>query len=305
MDLFKRGKGLYSRWFPEYRLDDDTLLKLQDCLLEMLKEFTGLCEKYGIRYMAAGATLLGAVRHKGFVPWDDDIDIMMMRSEYEKLVWAIKKEKREGRLKDRLLARPLRTKRYYFKIPKYYNKNTEYLSINYMGNPAFNMVGLDIFIADRIPENPVHRHLRALAYDFSFYASSFCLDYIFPSPVIEKKSATNPEVRRFYSFRKALGCVFAHVGGMRFYLTVCERLARYRGKSRLYGLPSGISYLREVFDRTMFTQLTTADFCGLKISIPIRYDEYLRNLYGDDYMKLPPADRREIHTACRVRLKKG
>lgn len=69
-------------------LSDADLKRLQNKLLEMMVEFDRFCEKEGIRYMLAAGTLLGAVRHRGFIPWDDDIDMMMLPEDYEKFLAA-------------------------------------------------------------------------------------------------------------------------------------------------------------------------------------------------------------------------
>ncbi len=275
------------------------LEECRDIALDILIDVADFCEKHEITYFLSVGTLLGAIRHKGFIPWDDDIDVMMLRADFEKFTDVLLKIQKNGQYTGYELALPLRSGDYCFKIPKLYAKKTKYCSISYMGNPRYNMVGLDIFVVENIPQNRLQRALRGLAYDFSFYASSFCLDHLYPSPVILAKSRKNREVRRFYRFRRCVGAFFSHVGGIRFYLKVCDRLGRYPRNTSLMGIPSGIAYNREVFDAKLFTEAEQGEFCGLTVNIPKAYADYLRNLYGD-YQKIPAGEEREIHVAYRV-----
>ena len=82
----KASKSLYSEAFKEYILSDSNVARLQETLYEMLEKICFVLNKYNIDYMLSGGTLLGAVRHNGFIPWDDDIDIMMTRENYVKLI---------------------------------------------------------------------------------------------------------------------------------------------------------------------------------------------------------------------------
>ena len=74
------------------KLDSETLRKLQMTELEMLKEVDRICRKYNIKYSLDGGTLLGAIRHDGFIPWDDDADVVMLRPEYKRFYHACKRE---------------------------------------------------------------------------------------------------------------------------------------------------------------------------------------------------------------------
>ena len=80
----KASKELYSELFKEYILSSRDIRELQVVLYGMLEKVCFLLDKYNIDYMLSGGTLLGAIRHGGFIPWDDDVDIMMTRDNYDR-----------------------------------------------------------------------------------------------------------------------------------------------------------------------------------------------------------------------------
>lgn len=293
----KKAKNIYSRCFREYQLSPAMLKKVQDSLLETFLFIKEICDKYKIDYMMSGGSLLGTIRHEGFIPWDDDIDIMMTRKNYEKFVRAFKKEKNSTYL----LAEPLKSKDYFYKMPKIYKKDTVYQTIANAGFDKYNMISIDIFVIEYMPDSGLVRKLIGTFYDLAFRFSSVCIDYKYPSPVILKKAAENEEIREYYTFRRRLGAVASHLFGMRFYLRICERIANRKKQTHYYGVPSAISYNREVFPLRVFDELTTGSFCGFEVKIPKDYDTYLTNLYHD-YMQIPPESKREIHVAYKVEI---
>ena len=72
--------------------NQETLRKLQKTELEILKDFIKICKKYNLTYFATGGTAIGALRHQGFIPWDDDIDVCMLRKDYERFMEVAPKE---------------------------------------------------------------------------------------------------------------------------------------------------------------------------------------------------------------------
>lgn len=288
------SKRIYSEHFKEYELDEETIGKLHDELLSIFKDIKAFCDAHDIKYILSGGTLLGAIRHKGFIPWDDDIDLMMLREEYDKFNGAFQTE-----FSDKYeLVNPL-DKDYFNKQPKIFKKGTTYVEIPYAGITAHSNLFIDIFVIENVPSPGIGRNLRAKVYDLAFKASSVCIDYRYPSPVIIEKSRTDEEVRKYYKMRRRLGFFFAHLGGMRFYLKICDKLGRYKKKTGWLSVPSAISYTREILPAEVFTELSKGEFEGLSVNILKDFDTYLKNLYKD-YMAIPPEDKREKHLAVKI-----
>jgi len=289
------SKKVYSTYFKEYVLDGKTLEQLHRELLQILVDIKEYCDEQNIDYMVGGGTLLGTVRHKGFIPWDDDIDIMMTRENYIKFSKGFSEY-----FSDKyLLVEPL-SPGYYCKMPKIYKKNTTYIEISNAGLDSYNMLFVDVFILENVPSPGIKRTIRAKIYDIAYKGASVCVDYLYPSPVIENKAVANKEVAEYYKFRRKLGKLFTIFGGIKFYLKICEKLAKYNHSTNWIGCPSGISYEREILPSHVYQEIEEGEFCGVKVKIPKQYDIYLKNLYGNDYMQIPPLEKREYHVAYKI-----
>lgn len=293
----RTSKSLYTDCFQEYSLSQSLLDELHSVLLEILLDVKQVCDDNDIKYMLSGGTMLGAIRHRGFIPWDDDIDIMMLRDEYNKF-----KDLFINSFSDKYdLVEPLSRDNYYNKMVKIYKRGTKFVEIPFAGADSPNMVFIDLFLIENVPGPGFKRKCLSNIYNFAFKGASVALDYLYPSPVILEKSRSNTDIRRYYSFRRFLGFFFATFGGIRFYLRICDRIANQTTETGWKGIPSGISYEREIFPSEVFDDLIDVEFCGHMMKCPKNYDLYLNNLYGD-YMTIPPKEKREVHVAYRIEL---
>ena len=293
----EHSKSLYSRCFDEYKLTDEQLKKLQDALLGMLVDVMAVCDKYGIDCMLAYGTTLGAVRHRGFIPWDDDVDVMMLRSEFERFREVFRSEF-PGKYE---LDEPLSDPRYVSKIVKIFKKGTSFVELPAAGVGGPDMIFIDLFLIENVPAPGIGRKLVKLAYETAFKAASLCVDYRYPSPPIMEKCRTDPELKKYYRTRRLLGFFPATLGGMSFYLKICEKLADRKKKSGWLGIPGDGNYTEAIYPAGIYTETATAEFCGYQMKIPKDYDTYLRQLYGD-YMQIPPPEKQEYHSAYKFSL---
>ena len=140
-------------------------IELKGILLHELIYFDKICRNNQIRYSIMFGTLLGAVRHKGFIPWDDDIDIFILRSDFEVLCKILESDKKYG-----ILCVENNCK-YNSIIPKFYNKNTRIVQNregkknNVIENSILG-VYLDLFVLDDVPQKTLLRRIMLKYHDF-------------------------------------------------------------------------------------------------------------------------------------------
>ena len=129
---------------------ESNLERLQDVEFEMLLELKRICDKYKIRYFLSGGTLLGAVRHKGFIPWDDDVDIEIPRGDYQKLLRVIAEE-----LPSEMEFKSYETDpEYHHPIARIINNKVQVINHSFREGriePAW----IDIFALDGMPDNEI------------------------------------------------------------------------------------------------------------------------------------------------------
>ena len=264
--------------------DKKIMDKLHGVLLDIFREFNRVCQKYGIVYYAAYGTLLGVVRHRGFIPWDTDVDIWMTRKEFEKLYTH-----RDEFGDDYELVAPqdYGENKYYSSVPvlsyKYaYLKMDEELC-KWYGNKC-NRIHLDMYMIDKTPgglEGVVHRTMSRILLSLMY-------PYAHPKrPKIEFFGRSAVEtILKMVARRVPLSS-----------LRKCfDRFARkYEDSPR--GKYIFNSVVLAIFDKCPVQVLEDPEwaiFEGERIMIPKMADAILRKHYGD-YMQLPPEEERVPH----------
>ena len=248
-------------------IDPKTLQKAQLIMLEMLVEFDAICKKHNLKYWLDSGTLLGAVRHQGFIPWDDDIDLSMPVEDYNKF-----KEIASNELSDNVFFQTSQTdKAFKFDYIKLRSNKAKIVEFHEKDREiAYHQgVFVDIFPMLTLPNSEFHEKF----YDgiFQFIRSVSAVSLHTP------EGTDQPEIRE--KLLESLSLM--HQGFEGDNLKVV-----YGGE-----MPDVAAW----FDKDKIFPLKTMPFEGVDFPVPNDAQHYLGNIYSFNFMELPPLDKRTIH----------
>lgn len=253
-------------------MDGATLKQLQNVEFEILKAFDEYCRGHDIKYSLAGGSLLGAVRHGGFIPWDDDIDIQMPRPDFKRFQ---KEFHNQGNL--RFVAPGDSDSRYHY--GKVIRTDTIKIEPGFKYNNDYLGVDIDVFIIDGAPDNKQ---------EFNKLKKKIFKAYNIFGLVISGFQGTIRHKVEYLLNRVVYGSPRSILSKA---FNLCEKfdyytsnyLAYYPRYSRGFRVPA-----------KCFAKFIYKDFEGYKFRVPVGYDAILKAEYGD-YMKLPPENERVTH----------
>ena len=254
--------------------------EVQKVSLEILKIVSHICETHNFRYTLAFGTLIGAIRHKGFIPWDDDIDILMPRPDYEKLIKYII----EHPIENLKVFNWKYTKGYIYGISRVCDMRYRIYEQN---NIDCNLgVFIDIYPVDGLA-NTYSDAKKA------FDRSARYRDELFMSVV--KKYRDFKWVELFNNPHSALAKIRRRLMGVSYYQKKLENeVTKYNFDDYEYvGVPNW-NWARIVFKRDWFNELVKVPFEDSEFYITKYYDDMLKEEYGN-YMQLPPESQRVYH----------
>lgn len=277
-------------------LTDAQLKSLQKTLNGMLADLAQCCEKHGLSFVLGGGSCLGAVRHHGFIPWDDDVDVNMPREDLEQFVVFFAEE-----YGDRYWVHtPKATDGYGLTLSRILLKGTSVKTREDFRNKECGAF-LDIFPIESTYDNALLRKLHGLdcmAAGFAQSCAKFKRDRRDLLRLVD--SIEDPEERQHYRRVFRIKIALGFLMGWRSldgWTRRCDRVyGRCRNpKSRYVTMPSGRGhFFRELYERKQILPGVPMAYEKRQYPVPADYDAYLTRLYGS-YMEIPGADKREKH----------
>lgn len=253
---------------------NNSVKDLQQKTLEILKAFIDVCEQLDLKYYLVEGTLLGAVRHKGFIPWDDDIDVGMLREDYELFL-----KKAPSLLPKHMFLQTFESDPGYPQtFAKIRNSNTTFFEPTLVHKKTNHGLFLDIFPIDGCNVN----FKNSLKFKVTEILCNLRTSYL----ISKKYLSLAVRVMRPLS--------------MLFYPTVNGAL---KAKQCLYTATPNEEYVtnyhslwgdKEIMPKSWYGDGLLLEFEGIKVNCPTEYDKWLTQVYGD-YMQLPPEEKRVTH----------
>ncbi|MBF6977546.1 LicD family protein [Aerococcaceae bacterium zg-BR22] len=258
-----------------------SLKEIQQIELTLLQKFINICDYQNINYSLGGGSLLGCIRHGGFIPWDDDIDIMMMRSDYEKFHEYCMNNDTEFDYYS------FQSNPDYYKFFSKISDKTTFIIDDIVKTPKKMGVSIDIFPIDNLgntKEDAVNFMKKTMILRELINASSW-KKY--------RKSSTKGLI--YEPIRLAFFILSRLISSQKLMSKVENINTLYKNVNTNYaGCIYGVYRNREIMSKEVFSDYIIKKFENTNVKIIKRYDEYLTSLYGD-YMQLPPKDKQVTH----------
>jgi len=267
--------------FNEY--DPKTLKHLQDVYLMMLKDFIKVCDENQIEYFLDGGSALGAVRHQGFIPWDDDIDIILFRDEYERLIEILEKLPQD---KYELLSS--KNKKCYCRLHSQWNLKGTKTEAYYDMNTDFTLgICLDIFVLDNIPNDGLRKKIFSIK-------QTLIRKLIWSYEITNSEAYISKNKERLGKILKIIFKIL-RINFTKIIKINNNFIEKYRNENCKNVCNLSTTYELVSIPKNIFHPPKKVKFEDVEVNIPNDYDKYLKIIYGDNYMEIPPKEDRYNH----------
>jgi lipopolysaccharide cholinephosphotransferase len=272
------------------KISDETLEELKHTLLEIMTDFDAYCKKHDLSYFLIGGTLLGAVRHQGFIPWDDDLDVVMPRDDYERFIEMFNQENQH-----KYVVQSIETdENYWLPFAKLRKNLTLYDDLPTRYVQSHRGIFIDIFPLDHAaePDNKkqgrkvkLAKMLRKIA-DFKTTA------------LFSKDTGSMGK----YLIKSVVAAAFRPFSTHRI-LTWQKKIITSLGDERseyYINVGSQYHYKKQTMAKKVYHPATQLDFEGQRFDVPGQYETVLERIFSPSYMELPPEDKRQTHAPAKI-----
>ena len=273
---------LKEEWTTAYSGKLSPILEIE---MGIFREFDRICRKHGIEYFLSGGSMLGAVRHGGVIPWDDDVDVAMTRDHFERFKSIVR-----GELDPRYFYQSYTNKNgYHYFYDRITAKDT-YFATKYSDSYVMPKgISLDIFVFDKTS-------------DSKFWQKVHFKRLMLKRLVMNVRWQDRPRRGKMYLLSKLL-LPFLRLRSMDSYSKSYDKLLRkYEHQDTHTIIPPGTDHVwRGCMPLSWFTSVEPATFEGIESFLPVGYDNYLKIWYCENYMELLPlSQRRSVHDYYRL-----
>ena len=280
-------------------LDDQQIQRIQEICLNMYKDILAVCKKKNLTVILGGGSALGAVRHKGLIPWDDDIDLMMPRKDFNTFMDIFDSELGE---KYYIACPHKRYSTQYNYIVKVIDKDTICEDLFEKRKLFHQGIAIDIGAIDYVPDASFLYHIKGWISIVLLFIINSNMMYHCKTKLSDTIFTQSSWMSIYYYSRLFIG-LLSSLFPYYFWTSLFDNfIASSRQTSRM-SIPSGRNhYFKETKPANVFLPPKEIVFEDTKGYIPNDVNEYLKGLYGENYMVIPPEDKREKHICSKLKI---
>lgn len=279
-------------------LTSDEKTHLKETLLEIYQDVKKVCDKYGLMCMLNNGACLGALLWKGFIPWDDDIDICLVRKDYEKFLSVFQKE-----LGDKYdISSPSCNQESQIIFTKIYKKNTLYHELPYTKAPFPKGIFIDVAALDFVPKNKFIRKIKGtIIYLLGVMATSM-LYYSYPDSLYEQKIFKSSYNKFKYKFRILFGWFVSLLVSRKNLIKFIDKFMQHKKDTGLLTEASSLGYYyKKTLKVEDYFPAQEVEFEGIKVNIMRNPEQFFKQVYGK-IEKFPPEEKRREHPIVDIKF---
>lgn len=278
-----------------HKITDEERLRIQDHLKKMYQDIEKVCDQHKLTMMLAYGSALGAVRHQGFIPWDDDLDIFMPRKDYEQFI-----NKYANELPDNYIVYgPNSQNGPTYRFAKVIDKNTEHLAPGEENLDSIRGVYVDIFPLDAVEKAPILNIFRKALGMFLMYTATSVSQYEAKSKIYKQLMSGSSKSILNYWIRQIWGFLFSfHASKVWYNLT--DHFCRNSSDT---GFVDSLmdDYSWRLIPNEIFFPPVRTKFEDIEAYVPHRVKDFLELKFGC-WQELPPEDKREQHFVLSLKI---